>query len=264
MRSGGAVFHARLDCVFMEAGNGGHSVRIALTDITSLKRAEDVIIKAGEKFHTLIDSISDTVFITDMEGHFIQVNHSACERLGYSQEELLQMGPADIDTPEYAAKVPERIKALHEQGELVFESAHVRKDGVVIPVELSNRIVDYDGKPVIIGVARDITERKRAEEELRIAAAFESQQGMMVTDSAGVILRVNQAFTRLTGYSAVEAVIQVGLVVEKVQEIIATPYMFKGIKFNYTTSIGACLFGGHDESVDDLLRHADLAMYQAK
>jgi diguanylate cyclase (GGDEF)-like protein/PAS domain S-box-containing protein len=61
-----------------------------------------------------------------------------------------------------------------------------------------------------------------------------------------------------------EAVIQAGLIGDKVQEIIATPYLLGDIEFHCTTSIGVSLFFSHDESIDDLLKHADLAMYQAK
>ncbi|MDO8813734.1 MAG: PAS domain S-box protein [Gallionella sp.] len=136
-------------------------------EISMRKRAEEASARAEKRTRILFDSIADAIFISDMEGHFLRVNHSACERLGYSQEELLQMSPSDIDTPEYAAKVPERIKALQEQGKLVFESAHARRDGVAIPIELSVRVIDYDGKPCILGVARDIAERKRAEAALR-------------------------------------------------------------------------------------------------
>jgi len=138
-------------------------------DITERKRTDEAAAKAREKFHMLFDSISDAVLIVDMNGRFIHVNSSACTRLGYSYEEMLQMSPADIDTPEYAAKVPERIKTILEQGKLIFETTHVRKDGVAIPVELNARIIDYDGKPAVMSVARDITERKRMEAVLHQA-----------------------------------------------------------------------------------------------
>ncbi|MDO8466069.1 MAG: PAS domain-containing sensor histidine kinase [Gallionella sp.] len=136
---------------------------------TEHERAEMAVIKAKAKFHTLFDSISDAVLIVGMNGRFIHVNSSACTRLGYSYEEMLQMSPADIDTPEYAEKVPERIKKILEQGKLVFETTQVRKDGVPIPVELNARIIDYDGKPAIMSVARDMTERKRMENALQQA-----------------------------------------------------------------------------------------------
>ena len=144
--------------------NGKLSGGIAsFSDITKRKQVERSVAESEKKFRTLFDAISDAIFITDTTGRFLQVNRSACERLGYSQAELLQLGPADIDTPEFAAKVPERIKKLFERGNLVFESAHIRKDGTVIPIEINNRIIDYIGQPVILGLARDITERKKNE-----------------------------------------------------------------------------------------------------
>ena len=67
--------------------------------------------------------------------------------------------------------------------------------------------VEVDAGAYLQAIVRDITERKQAEADLRIAAsAFESQEGMMITDAAGVILRVNQAFTEITGYGAEEVV----------------------------------------------------------
>jgi len=136
---------------------------------TEHERAEDAAVKAKAKFHTLFDSIADAILIVGMSGRFIHVNSAACTRLGYSYEEMLQMSPADIDTPESAAKVPERIKAILEQGKLVFETTQVRKDGVPVPVELNARVIYYDGEPAIMSVARDMTERKRMENALHLA-----------------------------------------------------------------------------------------------
>ena len=136
---------------------------------TEHERAEDAAVKAKAKFNTLFDSIADAILIVGMNGRFIHVNSAACTRLGYSYEEMLQMSPADIDTPESAAKVPERIKAILEQGKLVFETTQVRKDGVPVLVELNARVIYYDGEPAIMSVARDMTERKRMENALHLA-----------------------------------------------------------------------------------------------
>ncbi|MDO8291875.1 MAG: PAS domain S-box protein [Gallionella sp.] len=137
--------------------------------IAEHERTEEAVTKAREKFQTLFGLIADAILIVDMNGRFIHVNSSACARLGYSYEEMLQMSPADIDTPEYATKVPERIKTILEQGKLVFETTQIRKDGVPIQVELNARVIDYDGQPAIMSVARDITERKRMENALHLA-----------------------------------------------------------------------------------------------
>lgn len=136
-------------------------------DITKRKVAELELTKAEEQFRMLFNSISDAVYIASLSDRFIQVNQSACELLGYRQEELLQMGPSSLDTAEHAAMLPDRIQALMMSGQLVFQSEHVHKNGSVIPVELSARIIEFEGEPAILAVSRDISERKRAEMELK-------------------------------------------------------------------------------------------------
>ncbi|MFA5371876.1 MAG: PAS domain S-box protein, partial [Sideroxydans sp.] len=166
LRKGGEAFPAELSVSATQLHGQWHAIGI-VRDITGRKQAEEKVSKEKEKFRMLFDAIADTVAIHDLKGRILQVNHSACEHLGYSQEELLQMTVADIDTPEFAASVAENIKVLQEQGRLVAETAHIHRDGTVIPVELSARMIDYEGQPAVLSVARDITERKRAETTLR-------------------------------------------------------------------------------------------------
>ncbi|MBI3560741.1 MAG: EAL domain-containing protein [Gammaproteobacteria bacterium] len=89
-----------------------------------------------------------------------------------------------------------------------YELLLKRADGSVFDAQLQCVVINTAYNPSVVRIAiSDITQRKRAEEERRIAAiAFESQEGMMVTNAEGVIISVNQAFTILTGYSAIEAV----------------------------------------------------------
>ena len=176
--------------------------------------------------------ISDAILVVGMDGRFIHVNRSACMRLGYSYEELLQLSPADIDTPEAAAKVPERTKAILEQGKLVFETTQVSKDGIPTQVELNSRLIEFDGKPAILSVARDITERKqmesalhRAKEAAELALAEQRQLVAMISheyrsplavidsaaqlldiklpaesDMAPIIARIRRGVSRLTNF----------------------------------------------------------------
>jgi len=135
-------------------------------DITDMKRAEKSLRESEEKFRNLFDNSSDAIMIHDMRGRFLEVNNMACERLGYSREELLGMSPMDIDAPELAGKAPDRRRALKEKGRLIFESAHLSKDGSWIPIEINSRIIRYEGKEAILSVARDITLRKKSERDL--------------------------------------------------------------------------------------------------
>jgi len=174
--------------------------------VTALRESES-------RYRTLFDSASDGIFIHDMGGRFLEVNQVACERLGYSREELLHMTPKDIDSPEYAALVAERTKQLEKSGRAFFEIAHVRRDGSVVPTELSSRIIDYDGKAAVLSIARDITERKQAEEALRESEEkyrrlFEqAMDGIALADAeTGILLDCNQALAALVGRSRAELI----------------------------------------------------------
>ena len=136
-------------------------------DITEQKRAAKELRESEEKYRTLIESANEAIFFFDLEGRFIEVNNFACEKLGYSREELAELGPVGIDAPDFAGLVPERIEKIVKEGQSVHESAHLTKEGLEIPVEISARLVTYKGKPAIIAFARDITERKEAEEIIR-------------------------------------------------------------------------------------------------
>ncbi|MCJ7652317.1 MAG: PAS domain S-box protein, partial [Actinobacteria bacterium] len=136
-------------------------------NITERRRAEEELALSERKFRAIFDSASDAIFINDLEGHFLEVNQAAVEETGYSREELLSLATADIDSPEYAETVPPRIKELREKGAAVFENAHVTKDGRVIPIEASSKLIEFQGQECILTIARDITERKLVEEKLR-------------------------------------------------------------------------------------------------
>jgi len=111
----------------------------------------------------VLNYLNDSVFIITFEGNILFVNKAACEQLGYSQEELLQKNIKDINTPHYVQLIPERIEQLKKYGKLVFESEHIKKDKSIIPVEVSIHPIDYNGKPCIISVVRDITGQKQIE-----------------------------------------------------------------------------------------------------
>lgn len=137
-----------------------------VTDITERKQMEKSLRESENRYRTLFESAGDAIFIHKLTGRLLAVNRVACERLRYSREELLRMDITDIDAPEYAALLPERIEKLHWYGHHFFETVHVRRDGVIVPTELSSRLIDYEGGQAVLSIARDITKRKRAEKML--------------------------------------------------------------------------------------------------
>jgi PAS domain S-box-containing protein len=177
----GTEIHGELKTVAIFDNDGMFSgTRGVFRDITERKQAEERLQESESRYRTLFESAGDAIFILDpATGRFIDVNHVACERLGYKREELLQLTPADIDSPEYATLVRKRIETLRQRGHLFFETVHVRQDGTSVPTELNSRIITYTGKPVVLSIARDITKRKHAEQELH--NSYQQMQEMLVT-----------------------------------------------------------------------------------
>lgn len=161
----GNIVHMEIHADALQDNEDIIGTRSYIWDITERKKVEEAVQASEEKFRTLFDSAADAIFIHDLDGNILEVNEVACERLGYKKEKILNMTLADIDRPKQAVGTPKRIEELYQRGHIFFETAHENKDGTVIPIELSSRIIDYEGKPVALSIARDITERKLAEEE---------------------------------------------------------------------------------------------------
>ena len=135
-------------------------------DITERKQIQESIKKSEKNFRDIFNSLSDGVFIHNMEGFFLEVNRAACETLGYSREELLGLTPMDLEGSSSSALVEERIQTVEQKESLVFETTFETKDGLKLPKEIKSCRIEYEGKPCILSIARDITERRRIEEEL--------------------------------------------------------------------------------------------------
>ncbi|MBF0558757.1 MAG: PAS domain S-box protein [Nitrospirae bacterium] len=157
-------FHGRVTSDFFITGIVCASV-VSLIVCYFLINLSGRVLAAQAKFKTLFESATDALFITDFTGKLIDINRTAYERLGYTREEMLSMSLKELDAPEAAKKVSRRIEKLQRYGHSVFESAHISKNGGIMPVEINARVMEYGGQKVIFGVARDISERKRAEKD---------------------------------------------------------------------------------------------------
>jgi PAS domain S-box-containing protein len=154
-----------------------------IQDISERKRAEDDLRAAETRFRTFVDHAADALFVCDrVTERFIDVNREACESLGYTREELLQMGPTDIDV----AVRYEAIQRMRDQlgaGESVtIDTVHRRKDGTTFPVELRIRPLGLLGQNLALALARDITERKRAEEQRERMRVLEAERESAVAN----------------------------------------------------------------------------------
>jgi PAS domain S-box-containing protein len=142
----------------------GKEYFVAVFDVITERKRVEKELRLKEK---MLDGASDSIFLHDVDGHFTYVNEAAYKTRGYEKEELLAKNIFALPTPEYAAIREKRLRELLGKGEVIFESAHFRKDGSIMPVEIQARVFDLDDRPLILSAARDITERKQAETQVR-------------------------------------------------------------------------------------------------
>lgn len=133
---------------------------------------EEGLLESEARFRALFDNSNDAVFMHmigpgGMLDKFTEVNRVACERLGYSREEMLGLTPMDIDASGMDEARKAALARLAAAGQTVFEMEHATKDGRRIPVEISSRAFEYRGRAYALSIARDITGRKAAEAALK-------------------------------------------------------------------------------------------------
>lgn len=160
-------------------------------DISERKRAE----RSLRLFRMLVDQSNDAIEVVDPETlRFIDINDRACINLGYTREELLAMKVHDVDPnvdESLHAKIFEELRA---SGSAIVESLHRRKDGSTFPVEISIKQVQLD-RTYIVSVARDITERKRAEQAFQESQAALTRVARIATMgelTASIAHEINQ------------------------------------------------------------------------
>ena len=191
---------------------------IVFDDISNQKQTAETVmdnrallLKKDGYQRTLLDNFPFTAWLKDSHGHFLVVNQAFAESVGATDPDSV-IGKSDFDfyLPELADQYQQdELAVLEARQKRMFEEERVDPLGVSSWIETYKAPVIGANDEVLgtVGFTRDITERKHNETNLRIAAtAFESQDGMFVTDVNRIILRVNRAFTGITGYSAEEVI----------------------------------------------------------
>lgn len=141
-------------------------VQIITRDISKRKKAEEAVQESEERYRTLFNNIADPVLVFDQETHrFLDCNESAINRYGYTLDELKTMTPHDLYPSEEIGEVEKNIN--NKEDILPHIYSHITKNGEMFPVEIYINELEYKGQKAWISIAREITERKRAEEELR-------------------------------------------------------------------------------------------------
>jgi diguanylate cyclase (GGDEF)-like protein/PAS domain S-box-containing protein len=170
-----------------------------------------------EFFHALFDLAADSMLILDPDGYIKEINHHAYEQLGYTKADMVGKHISSFILPEFAARLDYRLAKVQKHGYLVYESAQVRKDGSILPVEISSRAIELGGEAALISIVRDITERKQIEMHLRESEEkwrllFENMTTgfalhEVICDEQGRVvdyrfIEINPAYEQLTGLKA--------------------------------------------------------------
>src|SRR5689334_1150677 len=138
--------------------------------ITERKRAETALRESEERYRELFENARDAIYVHDLEGKYISVNRAAEALSGYSRDEILGHHFTDFVAREHVGQACDcLLSKLEREGETTYEVEIIAKDGRRVPVEVSSRAIYEKGAIVCVqGTARDITERKQAQDTLRM------------------------------------------------------------------------------------------------
>ncbi|MCP4343141.1 MAG: PAS domain S-box protein [Desulfobulbaceae bacterium] len=188
------------------------SVLTTVHDLTICGQKKEALEQSRNKYRKLFNYANDAMFVISLDrnnanyGYFSDVNNVACKRLGYTREELLTKTPFDISNdkdPDYNSQLEKR---LNTDGSIIFQTTYIKKDGTKLPVEVNALRLTIDGKNFYIAIARDITERKYAEEALRKSEhlyrllADNVHDVIWTTDYELTPQHVSPSFNHLTGF----------------------------------------------------------------
>ncbi|MCF7890036.1 PAS domain S-box protein [Candidatus Bipolaricaulota bacterium] len=162
-----------------------------------------------------MEQLPEAVFLETLEGDILDVNKEACELLGYSKEELINLDVEDLEPEDAPIFLPDQVDEATRSGE-PLKTTKIKKDGTEVPVELKGKILEIEGQKRVLVTVRDISERVEANEELRrnkerYQSYFEELgDAVFITKAGGEdhsrILDANTAAEDQTGYSEEELI----------------------------------------------------------
>jgi len=210
--------HRRKDGTVIDVEVTGHYVVqgteefsfVIVQEVTARKAAEATIRRKERYLRALIDNFPFMVWLKDKDSRFLAVNQAHARSYGVqSPDDLVGKSDFDLSPPDLARRYrDDDLKIMENRQREVIEEQHEGPQGRHWLETFKAPVIDEDGELLgTVGFARDITKQKAVEAELQMSArVFESQQAMVVTDSDSVIMKINEAFTRVTEYTPEEVI----------------------------------------------------------
>ncbi|GAB4165130.1 MAG: hypothetical protein Kow00100_03160 [Geothermobacteraceae bacterium] len=307
---------------FGRIGQGISGITGTMRDVTARRLAEEALRENEERYRRIFSNIQDIYFESSMGGLVIEVSPSIENSLGYRRDQLIGMPFSMLcDDPEAVGHIRERLLECERLRD--FELLLRRRGGETVPCSVNGTLVrDENGKPLkIVGSIRDVSERKRAEDEIRSLAYHDQLTGLpnrsllkdrmqqalaqarrqnrqmavlfldldrfkdvndtlghdagdellrMVAEKLDSCVRQSDTVARLGGDEFVILLTSVKnahdpvVVAEKILQLLTRPFVLNGKEVFTSTSIGIAMYPNDGADADTLLKHADMAMYEAK
>jgi diguanylate cyclase (GGDEF)-like protein/PAS domain S-box-containing protein len=228
-RKDGALFYSKLVVSPMHDEEGSLTRFVwVISDVTDRVRTEEALRKGEGRFRRVVEHAADSLIVHDPEGRIIDANPRACESLGYARGELLGMNMTDVEVNLSRSSLLKSWREMTTGVPLVIDGIHRRKDGTTFPVDVRVGLFRSGERPLLLTLARDVTERRKAEQALReseklFRQLFErSVDALFLHDGEGRIIDCNSEACRSLGYSREE------LLALSVKDIIADTTMDEG------------------------------------
>ncbi len=173
-RFDGGVIDTEVSALALDQDEGGEAVMVVIRDVTERKRADEALKESEARFRHVVEQAADGILMHDVDGKIIDVNHRLCGILGYSRDHLLNLSVSDISRE----LPPEGFHAIRQEildgGPITRQDVHRRKDGSTVAMEVRISVFDWRGRQLLLVLARDISERKRMEQQLLQAQKMEA------------------------------------------------------------------------------------------
>ena len=212
----GTIIDVLLSSTPIDADDSATGITFTALDITARKQTEGALKASNERFRVLFENAPDPFYITKMDGTLVDGNKAAEKLLGYQKEELIGMN--FIDAGILSEQDLTRALNLLEENQKgnptgPEDFTFSRKDGSPVYAEVLALPVEIRNESLVLGIARDVTDRKKAQEALRLSEekfskAFQTSPVWVsiTTVNEGRFLEVNDTFSKISGFSRAEAI----------------------------------------------------------
>jgi PAS domain S-box-containing protein len=195
-RKDGTLLQVEVSAKALEDGR----IQAIARDLTERKRAEEALRSTEQSYRDLVENAKDIIYTHDLKGRYLSLNKAGEEITGYTREEAMGKSQAQVIAPEYLKTAREMVaKKLSGEGTTIYDLEIIAKNGRRVAIEVSSMLLYRDGQPVAVqGIARDVTERRHLEEQLRQAQKMEAVGRL----AGGIAHDFNNLLTVIGGYTS--------------------------------------------------------------